>query len=74
MNESIVEKDKYITDFISGQLVKATPEEISAVQVFARQLVEDYNYPKLHIQTHPQFRVKARPGNREVIKNKTLSL
>lgn len=37
-------KDGYIIDFISGQEVKATPEEIEAVQVFARQLVEDYGY------------------------------
>jgi len=28
-------KDKYITDFISGQQVKATPEEVEAVQVFS---------------------------------------
>jgi len=56
-------KDGYIIDFISGQEVKATPEEIEAVQVFAKQLVEDYNYPKEHIQTRPQFRVKARPSD-----------
>jgi hypothetical protein len=31
----------YITDFISGQPVRATPEETEAVQVFARRLVED---------------------------------
>lgn len=53
-------KDGYIIDFISGQEVKATPEEIEAVQVFAKQLVEDYGYPKSHIQTRPQFRVKVR--------------
>ena len=35
-------KDGYIIDFISGKEVKATPEEIEAVQVFAKQLVEDY--------------------------------
>ena len=56
-------KDGYIIDFISGQKVKATPEEIEAVQVFARQLVEDYGYPKEHIQTRPQFRVKVRPSD-----------
>jgi len=56
-------KDEYIEDFISGQEVKATPEEIEAVQVFAKQLVEDYNYPKDHIQTRPQFRVKVRPSD-----------
>jgi type I restriction enzyme M protein len=56
-------KDEYIVDYISGHKVKATPEEIEAVQVFATQLVEDYNYPKNHIQTRPQFRVKARPSD-----------
>jgi len=56
-------KDGYLIDFISGQEVKATPEEIEAVQVFAKQLVEDYNYPKEHIQTRPQFRVKVRPSD-----------
>ena len=56
-------KDGYIIDFISGQEVKATPEEIEAVQVFAKQLVEDYGYPKDHIQTRPQFRVKVRPSD-----------
>ncbi len=56
-------KDGYIIDFISGQEIKATPEEVEAVQVFAKQLVEDYNYPKKNIQTRPQFRVKARPSD-----------
>ena len=50
-----------LTDYISGLEVKSSPEEIDAVQVFARQLVEDYGYPKTHIQTHPQHRVKVRP-------------
>jgi len=54
-----------ITDFISGRQVQAKPEEVEAVQVFARQLVEDYNYPKSHIQTHPQHRVKARPSDKK---------
>lgn len=56
-------REGYITDFISGQVVRATPEEVEAVQVFAKQLVEDYNYPKDCIQTRPQFRVKARPSD-----------
>src|SRR5690606_35481375 len=50
-------------DFISGTLVKATPEELDAVQVFARRLVEDYGYPPTHIQTRPQFRVRKRPSD-----------
>lgn len=52
-----------ITDYISGLEVQATPEEIDAVQVFSRQLVEDYGYTKNQITTHPQFRVKARPSD-----------
>ncbi|MDR2627746.1 MAG: type I restriction enzyme HsdR N-terminal domain-containing protein, partial [Dysgonamonadaceae bacterium] len=57
-NESIT-----ITDYISRVQVNATPEEIEAVQVFSRQLVEDYGYPKEHIQTRPQYRVKVRPSD-----------
>lgn len=56
-------KEGYIFDYISGQQVKATPEEIEAVQIFARILVEDYNYPKHNIQTRPQFHVKVRPSD-----------
>lgn len=57
------EKKGYIIDFISGVEVKTNPEEIEAVQVFAKQLVEDYSYPKECIQTRPQFRVRARPSD-----------
>ncbi|MBX2931992.1 MAG: N-6 DNA methylase [Chitinophagaceae bacterium] len=56
-------KDGYILDYISGEKVKATPEEIEAVQVFSKILVEDYNYPKSQIQTRPQYRVKIRPSD-----------
>lgn len=56
-------KDGYILDFVSKIQVKATPEEIEAVQVFSKQLIEDYEYPKELIQTHPQFRVKSRPSD-----------
>jgi len=52
-----------IIDYISGIEVIATPEETEAVQVFSRQLVEDYGYQKEQIQTRPQFRVKARPSD-----------
>jgi len=54
---------EYIEDFISGVRVKATPEELDAVQVFSKILVEDYSYPKELIQTRPQHRVKARPSD-----------
>jgi len=43
-----------IIDFVSGIEITATPEEIDSVQVFSRQLVDDYGYPKKHIQTRPQ--------------------
>jgi type I restriction enzyme M protein len=52
----------FLVDFISQQRVKATPEEIEAVQVFARRLVEDFGYPKNAITTRPQFRVRPRPS------------
>lgn len=52
-----------LVDFISGLEVNATPEEVDAVQVFAKSLVNDYKYPKALIQTHPQFRVKVRPSD-----------
>lgn len=56
-------KAGYILDYISGQPVKATPEEVEAVQVFARRLVEDYGYPKENIQTRPQYRVRKHPSD-----------
>lgn len=55
----------YISDYISGEHVRGTPEEIEAVQVFARRLVEDYGYAKAQIQTRPQHRVRARPSDEE---------
>ena len=60
---TIEAKEGYIFDYISGAEVKATPEEVEAVQVFSKILVEDYGYPKTHIQTHPQYRVKIRPSD-----------
>ena len=50
-------------DYISGIEVRETPEEVNAVQVFSKILVEDYKYPKSNIRTRPQFRVKARPSD-----------
>jgi len=55
----------YITDYISGEEVRASPEETEAVQVFARRLVEDYGYDKSQIQVHPQFRVRKRPSDED---------
>ncbi|MFY9227944.1 MAG: N-6 DNA methylase [Candidatus Microsaccharimonas sp.] len=56
-------EDGYLLDYISGMRVKSTPEERDAVQVFARQLVEDYGYGREYITTRPQWRVKARPSD-----------
>lgn len=38
--------DKKILDYISGEKVSATPEEIEAVQPLAKELVEVYSYNK----------------------------
>ncbi len=54
---------KSLVDFISGREIPATPEEVEAVQVFARRLVEDYGYSKGQIQTRPQYRVRRRPSD-----------
>ncbi len=56
-------KPGFMRDYISGLPVKATPEEVEAVQIFAQRLVEDYSYPKTRIQTRPQFRVRIRPSD-----------
>lgn len=56
-------REGYLTDFISGLIVRANPEEVEAVQVFSRMLVDDYNYPLELIQTRPQWRVKVRPSD-----------
>ena len=52
-----------LRDYISGQIVPATPEERLATQVFSQRLVEDFGYPKGHIQTRPQFQVSERPSD-----------
>jgi type I restriction enzyme M protein len=64
-NGRFIMKDGYIKDYISGKEIKATPEEIEAVQVFSKMLVEDYGYPKKNIQTRPQFRVKSHPSDKK---------
>ena len=55
----------YQYDFISGQKVKAGPEEIKAVQVFSKRLVNEYGYTKNQITTRPQFRIKSSPSGQE---------
>lgn len=59
----IEEKQGYIFDYISGIQVKATPEEIDAVQIFSKILVEDFGYSKDQIQTRPQYKVKSCPSD-----------
>lgn len=56
-------KEGYLIDYVSGQEVRATPEEVDAVQVFSQVLVEDYGYPKDVLRTRPQWRVKVRPSD-----------
>ncbi|WP_057938844.1 restriction endonuclease subunit M [Algoriphagus resistens] len=56
-------KDGYLTDYISGQVIKATPEEVEATQVFAQRLVEEYEYEKSQIQTRPQYCVRKTPSD-----------
>jgi type I restriction enzyme M protein len=51
-----------LVDYVSGKLVRATPEEVDAVQVFSKRLVEELGYPKALLQTRPQFRVRSRPS------------
>ena len=56
-------REGYLIDCISGQELKATPEEVQAVQPFALKLMEDYGYSKSQIQTRPQWHVKVRPSD-----------
>jgi type I restriction enzyme M protein len=56
-------KEGYILDYISGQEVKATPEEVEATQVFSKRLVEEYGYLKEGIQTRPQYFVRKTPSD-----------
>ncbi len=56
-------KQGFVRDYVSAVAVKASPEEIEAVQVFAQRLVEDYGYPKNCLQTRPQYRVRKRPSD-----------
>lgn len=54
---------KKLIDFVSGWVIQATPEEAETTQPTSMQLVEDYGYPKDHIRTRPQHRVKSRPSD-----------
>lgn len=61
-NRSVAPLSSTLIDYISGEPVKGTPEERNAVQVILRRLVDDFNYPKSHIQSHPQHRVRKSPS------------
>ena len=61
--EHIESKEGYIFDFISGQEIKATPEELQATQVFSKRLVDEYEYSKEQIQTRPQYFVRRTPSD-----------
>lgn len=50
-----VGRERYIRDYISGQWVQGTPEQVEAKQIFAKRLVEEYGYSKDQIQTFPEF-------------------
>lgn len=63
MGENNIVKEGYIIDYISGQKIKGTPEEIEATQPFSKILIEDYFYKKDLIQTRPQWRVKSSPSD-----------
>jgi type I restriction enzyme M protein len=63
--EECESREGQIQDFVSGHWVKAGPEEVDAVQIFARRLVEDYGYAKGQVQTRPQYRVRIRPSDED---------
>ena len=58
-----VPREGYLWDYISGLEVRATPEEVEAVQVFSRRLVEDFGYALEQVQTRPQFHVRRAPSD-----------
>ncbi|MCY3787133.1 MAG: N-6 DNA methylase [bacterium] len=62
-NDNVAAPADTLTDYITGESVRVTPEERAAVQVMLRRLVEDYNYPKSHIRSHPQHRVRRSPSD-----------
>lgn len=63
MAEKKLPKDGYIFDFISGQEIKATPEELEAIQPFSKRLFDEYEYDKGLIQTRPQYAVRKTPSD-----------
>lgn len=64
-SEQTKKRVETVIDFVSGEAVRASPEEIEATQVFSRKLVEDFGYDKKQIQTRPQFKIKQSPSGIE---------
>ena len=63
MSDSASTPSNELHDYVSGLRVQPTAEEVGATQPFSRTLVLDYNYPKSHITTRPQHRVKSSPSD-----------
>lgn len=53
-----VEREGYVRDYITGRWVQRTPEQVEAKQIFAKRLVEEYEYSKDRIQTFPEFYIQ----------------
>lgn len=56
-------KEGFLEDFISGQIVKASPEEVHATQVFSKRLIDEYEFSKENIQIRPQYFVRKSPSD-----------
>ena len=54
---------KYDKRLYLRETLRATPEEVQAIQPFIKKLIVDYGYPKSNIAAHPQWRVKVRPSD-----------
>ncbi|WP_419944332.1 N-6 DNA methylase [Candidatus Poriferisodalis sp.] len=63
MSVSGTDTTDVLFDYITGEEVPATAEEREAVQVMRRRLVEDFGYPKDHIKSRPQHRVRKSPSD-----------
>ena len=53
-----VEREGYVRDYITGQWVQRTPEQVESKQILAKRLVEEYGYSKNQIQTFPEFYIQ----------------
>jgi len=48
----------HVTDPITGQEVRTTPERVEAKLIFAERLLNEYGYSKEQIQTFPEFYIQ----------------